>query len=275
VKTDQRFPRLTAAGKWAVEVADPLIAVVAGLGLAVAGLAGWIQEDALTATTLFVLSAVALSLLRERWLRTDANTKIDRLSLQQDETTAAVNAIGSGNPYSVLCQESTWDLATIDGSLVYATRKKEIRFDQNKVFAVCDFVQGAGSRTTTYSPGEAVAEFLAEGRPHTLVSLGRMHYRGERITLEAKRTVTDGFLAEHEIVGVEVEDDTELLKIEIKWPVERPPNAVRVARATPAREWRAEDAMEKVDTDSDGRRTFLMTVESPEKGSTTTVEWEW
>lgn len=269
-----RFDMLKQVGAWALEVADPLVAVLAGLGLAIAGLAGWIEEDTLTATTLFVLSVVALSLLRERWLRVRANTKIDALAHQQEETTAAVNAIGSGNPYSVLLHETTWDIIESDGSQVSATRVKSIRFDQNRVFSFYDFSDGDGTKETEYLPGKAVDSFLAEGRMYTLVSLGRVYYRGEHLTLTAKRTITDGFKKDHEAVGVLVQDATERLRLIVKWPADRPPTAVRLGRATPARDWRNEDVLDKVET-KDGRSTYEVEIENPERGSTTTIEWEW
>lgn len=267
--------KLRQAGKWVLEIADPLVAAVAGLGLAVAGIVGWIQGDTLTATALFVLSAVALSLLRERGLRVNANEKIDRFGEKLDATTDAVNAIQAGNPYTVLKHDATWDIIKPDGSLVRSTRTKTIRFDQNDVASLFDLSEGDGTRDVTYSPGKGVATFLGEGRWCTLIALGRLHFRGEQIDFRVTRLAKNAFLEPHESITTLTRDATYLMCLRIIWPKVRPPTAVRLGRATPSRVWRNRDVLSEVQPNKDGRPEYTIMIHDPEKGGLTCIEWEW
>jgi hypothetical protein len=258
----------------ATEFAEPLIAAAAAFVLAILGLAGWVTGDPLTAATLLVLSVVAVSLIGERSLRVQASQSIEELGSQLAETTDAVNAIHSGNPYSVLLHETTWDLSEPDGSLAFATRLKKIRIDQNNVFALYDFAGGDGERETEYSPGKAVTEFIGEGKMYRLIALGRIYYRGERLDFTAKRTVRDGFLAAHEAVTVDTRDATERMRLKILWPPGRPPTALRLGRATPSHEWKNDDVLADVKTEDD-RAMYQVEILNPEKGGTTSIEWDW
>lgn len=261
--------------RWAGEVAEPLVAVVAGLGLAVAGLTGALTGDKLTAATLLVLSVVALSLLRERTLRVSAKHAINALGSRIDATTDAVNAIQTGNPYTVLSHETTWDIVEPDGSLVVATRVKKLRIDQNKVVSLYDIAEGEGTREIAYSPGEAVASFFGEGHWLTLVSLGRVYYRGEHFDFTVKRTARDAFVRKHEAINVLTRDRTEHLRLTVKWPKDTPPTAVGLSRATPSEEWRTEDVTHLLEHDEDGRPFYRVTIRDPEKGGIVTIEWDW
>jgi hypothetical protein len=258
----------------AAEYGEPVIAIIAGLVLAFLGLTGGIDGDDLAAATLVVLSLLALSLLRERLLRIEANENIETLGTRLDQTTDAVNAIQSGNPYSVLCHETTWDIVKPDGSLVYATRIKKIRIDQNNVFALRDFASGDGQREFEYSPGEPVGEFIGEGHKHNLIALGRIYYRGEHLDFTVKRTVRDGFVGKHESVGVDTSDATELMRLKILWPAGHPPSALRLGRATPSKEWRNENVLDKLE-EKNGRPVYEVEIHAPAKGGSTTIEWEW
>jgi membrane protein implicated in regulation of membrane protease activity len=258
-----------------LEFAEPLVAAIAGLVLAVVGLAGWVTGDKLAAATLFVLTVVAISLLRERSLRVNANQNIEALGGQLAETTDAVNAIQSGNPYSVLLHETTWDIDQPDGSLVYATRLKKIRIDQNNVFALYDFASGDGEISAEYSPGTRRSKFLGHGgRDYDLIDLGRIYNRGERLDFEVKRTVRDGFKAEREVVAVDTLDATERMVLRILWPAGCPPTALRLGRGTPSHEWRSEDVIEKLDTSAE-RAKYEVEIDNPARGGSTTIEWEW
>jgi hypothetical protein len=253
---------------------EPLSAAIAGLVLAVAGIAGWLEGNELAAATLLVLSALGGSLVRERSLRARADENIKALGVQLDDTIKAVNAIQSGNPYSVLSHESTWDIASPDGSLVHATRIKRIRFDQNKVVSLYDFASGDGKRENKYTPGEAVADFIGEGRWCSLIALGRVYYRGEHLNFKVERTVRDGFMSPHESVGIVTQDATDRMRMTILWPADQPPTALRLGRATPTQEWRSEDVLASLKSKK-GRPTYTVEIHGPEKGSTTIIEWEW
>ncbi len=221
--------------------------------------------DALTAATLLVLSVVAVSLVGERGLRVRANKKLEGLSGQLQETTDAVNAIQSGNPYSVLSHETTWDIVEPNGSLVCATRVKKIRIDQNNVFALYDFSSGDGERETEYSPGKPVGKFNGHGgKIYDLIDLGRIFYRGERLDFTVKRTIRDGFMADSEAVSVDTRDATERMRLKVIWPSSRPPTALRLGRGTPSHEWRNDDVLGDLVSEN-GRSAYQVEI-LPERG---------
>ncbi|HEX8690278.1 MAG TPA: hypothetical protein VF729_08545 [Solirubrobacterales bacterium] len=273
----QNTARAAGSRFWnlAAEYGEPVVAILAGLALAVLGLTGEVNGDDLAAATLVVLSLLALSLLRERLLRIEANKNVEDLGARLDETIDAVNAIQSGNPYSVLSHETTWDIAASDGSLVHATRIKRIRIDQNNVFALYDFSTGDGDRTVEYSPGTRVSTFMGHGgKDYDLIDLGRIYNRGERLDFTVRRTVRDGFLANREIVAVDTRDATERMILTILWPPDRPPKSLILGRGTPSHDWRNEDVLSELTTE-DGRPTYRADIYGPEKGGSTTIEWEW
>jgi len=260
----------------AAEYGEPLVAIFAGLILGILGLAGGIEGDDLAGATLIVLSILAWSLLRERLLRIEANKNIEALQGGLDETTDAVNAIQSGNPYSVLSHETTWDIAKADGSLVVATRVKKIRIDQNNVFALYDFSTGDGDREIEYSPGKCVSTFTGHGgKGYDLIDLGRIYNRGERIDFKVTRRVRNGFLAPRELVAVDTRDATERMTLTILWPPDRPPTSLTLSRGTPSNDWKNEDVLKELKRNEAGRPVYKVDIYAPEKGGSTTIEWEW
>jgi hypothetical protein len=256
------------------EFAEPAAAFLGGLVLGVLGVVGILKGDKLTAATLFVLSALGISLVRERSLRVKANRNIEGLGRRLDQTRDAVNAIHSGNPYTVLLHETTWDIVEPDGSLVHVARTKKIRFDQNGVAALYDVATGDGERESEYSPGEAVKDFLAEGRRMSLIALGRVYYRGDKLKFKVKRISRNAFLNPHELVTVQTRDATTRMRLRIIWPATRKPTAVRLGRATPTQEWRNEDVLQDVKTEN-SRAVYMVEILNPERGGSHTIEWEW
>ena len=270
---NHRNRRLKRLWQLFTEFAEPLIAATVALVFGVLGVVGEVKGDTLAGATLLVLAVVGGSLIGERALRVRANHNMAGLGARIRETTEAVNAIQTGNPYTVLSHETTWDIVEPDGSLVEATRVKDIRVDQNNVFALYDFYTGPGDRDVEYSPGEPVSQFIGHGGDtYDLINLGRLYYRGERLTFTVKRKVRNGFLGNREAVAVDTRDPTERLKLKILWPSVRPPTALRLGRGTPSHEWKNEDVL-KEGKEENGRRTYEVEI-LPEKGGTTTIEWE-
>jgi hypothetical protein len=260
--------------KLATEFAEAFIAVASAVVLAVLGLAGWVTGDSLTAATLLVLSLVAAALIDERSFRVQVSREIGGIGNRLTEITGAVNAIHSGDAYNVLLHEATWDLLEPDGSFASATQLKKIRIDQNKVFALYDLSDGGGEGETEYSPGEAVAEFMGEGRRYRLIALGRIYYRGERLDFTAKRTIREGFLTAQAAVTLEIRDATERARLKILWPEGRPPTALQLGRATPSHQWKNDDVLVDLKVE-DGRAVYEVEIFKPEKGDTLLIAWDW
>jgi hypothetical protein len=251
---------------------DPLAALLAGGVAALAGLFGWLEGDALTTATLGVLVVVALSLVRERTLRLTASRRIDEVLSETARTREDVKLLDTGHPYHVVASESIWDIAA-DGSS-HVVRWKRLRFAQNDVIAIVDWSTGDGTPTnTTYKPGKPVHEFVVDGRHSTLVALDRPYARDEEQDLLIERSREGVFVKSPDRVWVVCLDPTSLMKVTVRWPVTRPPKAVRFIRRSD-REPGRPVTVQPVKAD-DGRLEFTAEVTEPERGERICIEWDW
>jgi membrane protein implicated in regulation of membrane protease activity len=266
------------SGFWAgvLDLSDALVVIIAGAVLALMSLLGVIKDPAkLAAATLAVLAVVAVSVLRDRLSRRHAEVTIDKIQHEMAELRRAANALEVGRQYHVVLHDTTWDLATVDGSVVNVTRVKHLVFDQDEVIAIYDFASGDGERTSVYSPGEEVGEpLMIEGQRARLISLKRMFSRGDTLEFGLTRTTINGFLSEHESVSVLTRDITARMRLSVVWPAKRPPRAIRLSIMTAAKRSSTTDVTGELAM-RDGRPIYVADLNEPEKGGTTTIEWEW
>ncbi len=251
---------------------DPLAALVAGAVAALAGLFGWLEGDALTTATLGVLVVVALSLVRERTLRLNASKRIDEVLDESARTREDVKLLDSGHPYHVVVSESTWDIHE-DGA-AHVIRWKKLRFAQNDVIAIVDWSTGDGVATgTTYKPGKEVHTFVVDGRHSTLVALDRPYARDEEQDLLIERTRRDAFLKNPDRVWVSCLDPTSLMRLTVRWPIARPPKAVRFLRRS---DWDSGRPVVVPPVKAeDGRLEFTAEIPEPVRGERMCIEWDW
>lgn len=268
--------RLHDAGHWLEGRADPLLGLVLGVAAALAGLFGWIKGDTLAAATLIVLSVVAFALLRERSLRIDANKALGELNESMDDVHESVASLHGRSPYHVVRDESEWDLVEKDGSLVHVRRTKRIKFDQDEVLSLYDWGSGDGTEDEPqYTGATKVDTFQAEGKTYALLSLRRFYPRGHEMTLGINRTHRDALTKDQERININSLDQTKLLVMKIVWPADRPPSAVRLNHTTADGVRTSQPVDSRVVTGADGRKSYRVEVENPERRGLTTIEWDW
>jgi hypothetical protein len=268
-----KWPRLKRAASWTAEHLDPLAALLAGAAAALAGLFGWLEGDALTTATLGVLVVVAFSLVRERTLRLNASKRIDEAVAEAVRTRADVKLLESGHPYHVVASESTWDLRA-DGS-VRVLRWKRLRFAQNDVIAVVDWSTGDGTALNiTYKPGKVVHNFVVEGRNYSLVALDRPYARDEEQDLIIERERRATFVKSPDRVWVYCLDPTTMMRATVRWPLTRPPTAVRFLRRSDQERGRPV-VVRPLKSDQDGRMEFTAEISEPSRGERFCIEWDW
>lgn len=154
-----------------------------------------------------------------------------------------------------------------------------MRFAQNEVISLIDWSQGDGAtQGVTYTPGELVHGPYreADGRDYVLIALDRMYARDEELPFRTERLIHDAFPASSERVSIVALDSTSLLRLTVLWPIDRPPNAVRLRIAKADGEFKIENVAAAVlDKTHDGRVTYTKEVPDPELGGRTSVEWDW
>jgi hypothetical protein len=64
------------------------------------------------------------------------------------------------------------------------------------------------------------------------------------------------------------------MRLTVMWPATRPPRAVRLSIVTAAKVPSTKDVTGEI-TMRDGRPVYVVDLDEPEKGGTTTIEWDW
>ncbi|MDX6496670.1 MAG: hypothetical protein QOE17_2656, partial [Gaiellales bacterium] len=272
--------KASAAGKWALENADVVIACGLGLVFAILGLANVFKGDALPEATLAVLSLLALALTRERLLREKAGGRLDDLDAAIGDLNQTVHALHAGNQYHVVSHQATWDITAADGTVAYAHRAKRLKLDQNNVLAVLDYTGSTTGAeedveyTVDARPAEVLTEHDEYGTRYRLVSLGRLYRRDEELVLVVKRTLRDVFDDPVNSVSAQTDDVTALLQLTIMWPQGLGPTALRLTRTTMTGMSTQSLPLELVRPEK-GRPVLHFDVPEPEPGSRTTIAWDW
>jgi hypothetical protein len=198
---------------------------------------------------------------------------LDEIDTHGKATSQAIESLRSAKPYRVLLHDNLWEMREPDGSVVHVRRVKHLRFEQNEVISLLDFVHGDGERTSEYSPGQVVHEFYDGIKRYSLIALDRIYSRHEEVDFVLTRTARDAFLARREEVGVVAEDVIDLLRMKILWHPERLPRSVNLIGIKPTGERRPAQSCE---IKRDGEDYYsVIEVHQPERGGKTAVEWSW
>lgn len=265
---------LKARGEWLAEYADPLLALLSGIAVGLAGVFGIIKGDALPATTLLVLSVVAFALLRERSQRMRAAKVMTEIEQRLAATNDSVRALHSRSPYRVILDETLWDIKD-DGRLTQFHRKRKIRLLQDDVLSLYDWGWSDGDEDDPdYTGATKVDSFQFEGRKYSLLSLRRFYPRNSIVDLGIRRTLHDALTAAQERINMHCLDPTDVQIVTVQWPPGRHPSSVRLNRMSA----NGDRAIENVDGRLGvigGRSELRIETREPERRSVTTIEWDW
>jgi hypothetical protein len=126
--------------------------------------------------------------------------------------------------YEVLEQQRTVTLQDTQGKVATVETRQRVRFLQNHITALTDYIWGEGEVLAEYrcSPGVPVDRYYEGSRQVVLISLRRHYMAGEEITLRTFRRITGGFTRSEEYWEVEVYHRTMRITLELLFPPERP-----------------------------------------------------
>jgi hypothetical protein len=281
---DERLKKEAGRGaRWVGGRLDTLAALVAGVTAATLVGTGRVENSKdLAAITLAVLSVVAFSLVVERSLRFKSGKELEEVRdrvqtvLAQVQTThEAVRVLESGSPYHVVESDSTWDIQG-DGS-ASVVRRKRLRFSQEDVVTVIDWVKGDGSiHAIKYRPSaedSPIHSYINDGRQYSLIALDRPYGRDEELDFVTERTMEDCFVKTPDRITVVPLESTSLVKMRVRWPAGHVPHAVRFSRRTDTE--RQKPISLPVTQGEGGRPETKVEAERPERGERLCVEWDW
>jgi hypothetical protein len=125
--------------------------------------------------------------------------------------------------YEVLSLHRTVTLLDPQGQTATVETVKQVRFHQNHVAALLDYVWGDGDILHEYrcSPGAPV-DCYKEGTRHVvLISLREIKSRGDQLTLNTHRTVLGGFTRPSECWETGIYHRTQRLEVRLVFPAQR------------------------------------------------------
>lgn len=269
--------------KWIGGRLDTLAALIGGATAAILVGTGSVESTKdLAALTLAVLSVVAFSLVVERSLKFKSGKELEEVREQVQKVGddvqrayQALRVLESASPYHVVESDSTWDIQE-DGS-VNVVRRKRLRFSQEDVVTVIDWVKGDGSiQGITYRPSASespIHSYINDGRQYSLIALDRPYGRDEELDFFTERRVENCFVKTPDRTTVVPLESTSLVKMRVRWPADHPPQAVRFSRRTDTE--RQKPISLSVTEGEGGRSEVQVEAERPERGERLCIEWDW
>ena len=132
--------------------------------------------------------------------------------------------------YRVEAHHVTLDLTDKGGRTAIYTKRQQVTFLQDNVFAIQDQAWGDGDIFADYrcSPGVAVDRYKEGYRWKILISLRRTCNRGEQEEFVIQRAITDGFTSAVGNFQTQIDHPTQDLSISVIFPRTRHPKHVTV-----------------------------------------------
>jgi len=177
--------------------------------------------------------------------------------------------------YDVLCQQRTIEIHDRDGDVVTVDTVEKLRFRQNHVAALTDYVWGDGDILADYrcSPGVPVDCYKEGSRYAVLISLREHKHHGEEMVLRTHRTIRGGFSRSEECWESDVYHRTGRIELKVIFPPER-----ACKRATASRRNAHETVVlgpEYFSTLPDGRQQLRWAIKRPRLHERYVLRWTW
>jgi hypothetical protein len=135
----------------------------------------------------------------------------------------------SGAPYEVLELDQNWDLYDATGNEASSQKRLKLRFLQNDVIALRDFLWGDVSNTIqdySWSPGRVVEQYQTGPRLQILIALDTVRNRGDIDTYIASYRSVGAFTSSQEWISFMATKPTDKLKVTVTFPKERPTKSI-------------------------------------------------
>ncbi len=159
------------------------------------------------------------------------------------------------------------------------TKNNRVRFIQNNVLAIPDYIWGDGSTSSDYScdPGEKVAEHREGAKNCVVIALDRMYKRDDELDIRIIRTVRGAFLESEEWVEVKPVAGTPALSFTLLWPAGRPPRGTTLTLENERRNRRKVTTLTDDDLEwhEGGRRKFARHFANPSADEVIRIDWKW
>lgn len=177
--------------------------------------------------------------------------------------------------YEVLDYDATLELRDRRGKVAIFKRREKVRFLQDHVIALQEWVWGDGELLADYrcSPGVPVDRYRDGLKQVILISLRETKGRGEVLEFNSERKIKDGFTTESEWFQIELNYKTRQLRMATIFPKKRPcKRAVLVERNRNRTAVLGRSHFSRL---PDGRQVVSWEVRNPLINELLTLKWDW
>lgn len=177
--------------------------------------------------------------------------------------------------YRVEHHQATLELLDSRGKVAVYTKRQQVVFLQDNVFAIQDQAWGDGNIFADYScsPGAMVDRYKEGYRWKILISLRAMRNKGEREGFFIERKITDGFTTPTLNFQTQVDHPTKTLTLNVIFPVTRQPKRMSLIEQNMKRSHDLE-AGNRISL-SRGRVQYSWHVAKPLLYESYILRWEW
>ena len=177
--------------------------------------------------------------------------------------------------YEVLEQQRTLEIHDPNGHSVTVDTAERVRFRQNHVAAITDYVWGDGDMLAEYrcSPGVPVDCYKEGSRYAVLISLREHKNHGDELCLRTHRKIIDGFTRPEECWENDIYHRMGSSEIRVLFPKERRCQGATVARRNSGKTIAL--GPEHFQILPDGRQQLSWVVKKPKLHERYLLHWEW
>jgi len=163
----------------------------------------------------------------------------------------------------------------VKGENAIVSKTEEVRFLQSNIIAFQDQAWGDGKILLDYkcSPGQPVDFYRSGHKTYILISLRDIKKRGDITKYKMSWGMENGFLKEQGFWATDINHITRKIKIEVVFPLNRPPKTVSLIEGNTKR-------INKINSDvitrlPDKRWIFSWEKRNPRLNENYILKWEW
>ena len=177
--------------------------------------------------------------------------------------------------YEVLEQQRTVEIHDPNGHAVTVDTTERVRFRQNHVAAITDYVWGDGDMLAEYrcSPGVPVDCYKEGSRYAILISLREHRNHGDELCLRTHRKIIDGFTRPEECWENDIYHRMGSSEIRVLFPKERKCQRATVARRNSGKTIAL--GPEHFQILPDGSQQLSWVIKKPKLHERYVLHWEW
>ncbi len=180
-----------------------------------------------------------------------------------------------GHLYHTLEHDQTWELLDEEGREVIHIKRMKIRFIQNNVMSIVDYLWGDGEIFAEYecTPGKCVDIYRYGARYHALISLQEIKNRGDIMEITIQRKILNGFLNPTEWVELDIYSESQSTTLTIIFPDKRPCKQARLVHRITGEVKELEPY--NFSYLKDGRQKLFLSFKNPPRHEMYTIRWNW